>query len=163
MVPIIIFGLSSLITLGAALAVVTNKNILHSAFYLVLAFVGVASIYVLLEAPFIAMVQVLIYIGAIAILIVFAIMLTRKISSDDLIQRNAQWIWAALGAAGLFLVLGWIVYSVNWPVVKQVVPEDTITILGQELLSTYVIPFEIASVLLLAALVGSIIIGRERE
>lgn len=163
MVQMIIFGLSSLITLGAALAVVTNKNILHSAFYLVLAFVGVASIYVLLEAPFIAMVQVLIYIGAIAILIVFAIMLTRKISSDDLTQRNAQWILAALGAAGLFLVLGWIVYRVNWPVVKQVVPEDTITILGQELLSTYVIPFEIASVLLLAALVGSIIIGRERE
>lgn len=163
MVQMIIFGLSSLITLGAALAVVTNKNILHSAFYLVLAFVGVAIIYVLLEAPFIAMVQVLIYIGAIAILIVFAIMLTRKISSDDLTQRNAQWILAALGAAGLFLVLGWIVYRVNWPVVKQVVPEDTITILGQELLSTYVIPFEIASVLLLAALVGSIIIGRERE
>ena len=71
MVPIIIFGLSSLVTLGAALAVVTNKNILHSAFYLVLAFTGVASIYVLLEAPFIAVVQVLIYIGAIAILIVF--------------------------------------------------------------------------------------------
>jgi NADH:ubiquinone oxidoreductase subunit 6 (subunit J) len=80
-----------------------------------------------------------------------------------LIQRNAQWIWAALGTAGLFLVLGWIVYSVNWPVVEQIVPEDTITILGQELLTTYVIPFEIASVLLLAALVGSIIIGRERE
>jgi NADH-quinone oxidoreductase subunit J len=163
MVQMIIFGLSSLITLGAALAVVTNKNILHSAFYLVLAFVGVASIYVLLEAPFIAMVQVLIYIGAIAILIVFAIMLTRRLLSEDLIQRNAQWIWAALGAAGLFLVLGWIAYSVNWPVVNQVVPEDTINILGQELLSTYVIPFEIASVLLLAALVGSIIIGRERE
>jgi len=163
MVPIIIFSLSSLVTLGAALAVVTNKNILHSAFYLVLAFVGVASIYVLLEAPFIAVVQVMIYIGAIAILIVFAIMLTRRILSEDLIQRNSQWILSAMGAMGLFLVLGWIVYSVKWPVVQQAVPEDTITILGQELLGTYVVPFEIASVLLLAALVGSIIIGRERE
>jgi NADH-quinone oxidoreductase subunit J len=163
MVPIIIFGLSSLITLGAALAVVTNKNILHSAFYLILAFVGVASIYVLLEAPFIAVVQVMIYIGAIAILIIFAIMLTRRILSEDLIQQNSQWIWSALGAAGLFLILGWIVYSIKWPVIQQAVPEDTITILGQELLGAYVVPFEIASVLLLAALVGSIIIGRERE
>ncbi len=163
MVPIIIFGLSSLVTLGAALAVVTNKNILHSAFYLVLAFVGVASIYVLLEAPFIAVVQVMIYIGAIAILIVFAIMLTRRILSEDLIQRNSQWILSALGAVALFVVLGWIMYSVKWPVVQQAVPEDTITILGQELLSTYIVPFEIASVLLLAALVGSIIISRERE
>lgn len=83
MVPMIIFGLSSLVTLGAALAVVTHKNILHSAFYLVLSFVGVASIYVLLEAPFIAVVQVLVYIGAIAILIVFAIMLTRRLYSED--------------------------------------------------------------------------------
>ena len=163
MVPKLIFGLSSLVTLGAALAVVTNKNILHSAFYLILAFVGVASIFVLLEAPFIAVVQVLVYIGAIAILIIFAIMLTRRLLSKDLIQRNAQWGLSALGATGLFLVLGWIVYSVNWPVKLLTVPEDPISVLGQELLSTYVVPFEIASVLLLAALVGAILIGRERE
>ena len=163
MVLVIIFVLSSLVTLGAAVAVVTNKNILHSAFYLILAFVGVASIYVLLEAPFIAVVQVLVYIGAIAILIVFAIMLTRRLMSKDLVQRNAQWGWALLGAVGLFLVLGWIVYSVQWPVSVQAVPDDSITLIGQELLSTFVVPFEIASVLLLAALVGAILIGRERE
>lgn len=163
MVPVIIFVLSSLVTLGAAVAVVTNKNILHSAFYLILAFVGVASIYVLLEAPFIAVVQVLVYIGAIAILIVFAIMLTRRLMSKDLVQRNAQWGWALFGAIGLFIVLGWIMYSVQWPVSGQAAPSDPITLIGQELLSTFVIPFEIASVLLLVALVGAIIIGRERE
>ena len=163
MVPVLIFGLASLVTLGAAVAVVTNRNILHSAFYLVLAFVGVASIYVMLEAPFIAVVQVLVYIGAIAILIVFAIMLTRRIMSKELEQKNAQWIWAALGSAALFAVLGWILYSVNWPGAGAVVPDDTITILGQELLSTYIVPFEIVSVLLLAALVGAILIGRERD
>jgi len=83
--------------------------------------------------------------------------------SKDLEQRNAQWIWAALGSFALFGVIGWIVYSVNWPVSVAAVPDDTITILGQDLLSTYVVPFEIASVLLLAALVGAIIIGRERD
>lgn len=163
MVPVLIFAAASLVTLGAAIVVVTNKNILHSAYFLVLAFVGVASIYVLLEAPFIAVVQVLVYIGAIAILIVFAIMLTRRLMSKDMEQRNQQWIWSALGALVLFGVLGWIVYSANWPVIEAAVPQDPITLLGQELLTTYVVPFEIASVLLLAALVGSILIGRERD
>jgi NADH-quinone oxidoreductase subunit J len=163
MVPVLIFALASLVTLGAALAVVTNRNILHSAFYLILSFVGVASIYVLLEAPFIAVVQVLVYIGAIAILIVFAIMLTRRLMSEELVQRNAQWGWAALGSTALFAVLGWFVYRVNWPVVRQSVPEESINIIGQDLLTKFVIPFEVASVLLLAALVGAILIGREKD
>ena len=81
MVPVLVFAAVSLVTLGAAIAVVTNKNVLHSAYFLVLAFVGVASVYVLLEAPFIAVIQVLVYIGAIAILVIFAIMLTRRLMS----------------------------------------------------------------------------------
>ncbi len=163
MVPVLVFAAVSLVTLGAAIAVVTNKNILHSAYYLVLAFVGVAGIYVMLEAPFIAVIQVLIYIGAIAILVIFAIMLTRRLMSKDMEQRNKQWIWSALGSLVLFGVLGWLVYNASWPVVEGAVPQDPITLMGQELLTTYVVPFEIASVLLLAALVGSILIGREKD
>ena len=163
LLPVLIFGFVSLVTLGAAVAVVTNKNILHSAFYLILAFVGVAAIYVLLEAPFIAVVQVLVYIGAIAILIVFAIMLTRRLMSKDMEQQNAQWIPSALGALALFLVLGWIVYTAGWPAHAGEVPAEPISQLGQDLLTTYLVPFEIASVLLLAALVGAILIGREKE
>ena len=163
MVPVLVFAAVSLVTLGAAIAVVTNKNILHSAYYLVLAFVGVAGIYVILEAPFIAVIQVLIYIGAIAILVIFAIMLTRRLMSKDMEQRNKQWIWSALGSLVLFGVLGWLVYNASWPVVEGAVPQDPITLMGQELLTTYVVPFEIASVLLLAALVGSILIGREKD
>ncbi|MCK5795023.1 MAG: NADH-quinone oxidoreductase subunit J [Anaerolineales bacterium] len=163
MVPVLVFAAISLVTLGGAIAVVTNKNVLHSAYFLVLAFVGVASVYVLLEAPFIAVIQVLIYIGAIAILIIFAIMLTRRLMSKDMEERNQQWIWAALGALLLFGVLGWLVYNANWPVIEAAVPKEPITLMGEELLSTYVVPFEIASVLLLAALVGSILIGREKD
>ena len=163
MVSVLVFAAISLVTLGGAIAVVTNKNVLHSAYFLVLAFVGVASVYVLLEAPFIAVIQVLIYIGAIAILIIFAIMLTRRLMSKDLEERNQQWIWAALGALLLFGVLGWLVYNANWPVIEAAVPKEPITLMGEELLSTYVVPFEIASVLLLAALVGSILIGREKD
>lgn len=161
--PGLIFGFASLVTLGAAVAVVTNKNILHSAFYLILAFVGVAAIYVMLEAPFIAMVQVLVYIGAIAILIIFAIMLTRRLMSKELEQQNSQWIPSALGSLALFVVLGWIVYTAGWPAHEGAVPAEPISLLGQELLTTYLVPFEIASVLLLAALVGAILIGREQQ
>jgi len=142
---------------------VTSKNLFHSALFLILSFVGVASLYVLLEAPFLAAVQVLVYVGAIAILIVFAIMLTRRLMAKDLVQRNAQWGWSALGAVLLFVALGLVLFQVNWPVVEAAVPKETISILGQDLMGTYLVPFEVASVLLLVALVGSIIIARERE
>ena len=163
LLSVLIFAFASLVTLGAAVAVVTNKNILHSAYYLILAFVGVAAIYVMLEAPFIAMVQVLVYIGAIAILIIFAIMLTRRLMSKDMEQQNAQWIPSALGSLTLFVVLGWIVYTAGWPAHEGAMPAEPISQLGQDLLTTYLVPFEIASVLLLAALVGAILIGREKE
>ncbi len=163
MVQTVIFVICSLVTLGAALAVVTSKNLFHSALFLVLSFVGVAGLYVLLEAPFLAAVQVLVYVGAIAILIVFAIMLTRRLMARDLVQRNAQWGWSALASVLFFVALGLVLIRVNWPVVEAAVPKETISILGQDLMNTYLVPFEVASVLLLVALVGSIIIARERE
>jgi NADH-quinone oxidoreductase subunit J len=163
MVQTVVFVILSLVTLGAALAVVTSKNLFHSALFLILSFVGVASLYVLLEAPFLAAVQVLVYVGAIAILVVFAIMLTRRLMAEDLVQRNAQWGWSALGAVLLFVALGVILFQVNWPVVEAAVPKETISALGQDLMGRYLVPFEVASVLLLVALVGSIIIAREKE
>ncbi|HID62148.1 MAG TPA: NADH-quinone oxidoreductase subunit J [Anaerolineae bacterium] len=162
MVQVVVFIICSLITLGAALAVVTSKNLFHSALWMILSFVGVAGLYVLLEAGFLAAVQILIYAGAIAMLIVFAIMLTRRLMANP-VQRNAQWGWSALGAVLFFAALGLILLRVNWPVVEAAVPEETISILGQDLMGTYLVPFEVASVLLLVALVGSIIIARERE
>jgi NADH-quinone oxidoreductase subunit J len=163
MVQTVVFVICSLVTLGAALAVVTSRNLFHSALFLVLSFVGVAGLYVLLEAPFLAAVQILVYVGAIAILIVFAIMLTRRLMAKDLVQRNTQWNLAFLGALFLFVALVLVLLRVNWPVVEAAVPEETINILGQDLMGTYLMPFEVASVLLVVALVGSIIIARDRE
>jgi NADH-quinone oxidoreductase subunit J len=163
MVQTVVFIICSLVTLGAALAVVTSRNLFHSALFLILSFVGVAGLYVLLEAPFLAAVQILVYVGAIAILIVFAIMLTRRLMAKDLVQSNTQWNLAFLGAIFLFLALVVILLRVNWPVVGAAVPEETINILGQDLMGAYLMPFEVASVLLVVALVGSIIIARERE
>jgi NADH-quinone oxidoreductase subunit J len=158
-----VFIFLSIITLGSALAVVTSKNLFHSALFLILSFVGVAGLYILLEAGFLAAVQILVYVGAISILIIFAIMLTRRLMAKDLVQRNAQWGISGLVALLLFAVLGFVLLRVNWPAVEATVPRESISILGQELMSTYALPFEVASVLLLVALVGSIIIARERE
>ncbi len=160
----IVFIILSLITLGAALAVVTNRNLFHSALFMIMAFVGVAGLYLLLEAPFLAVIQVLVYVGAITVLILFTVMLSRHLMAEGQMQRNAQWWIAAILASLLFVALGFIVTrQVGWPVSDTAPLADSVSLLGQQFMSTYVLPFEVASVLLLVALVGSIIIAREKE
>lgn len=163
MLEIVIFIIFSLVTLTAGLVAVTGQNLFHSALFLILSFIGVAGLYILLEAPFLAAVQILAYVGAIAVLIVFAIMLTRHLMDKDQVQHNAQWGVSALVASLLFGGLAFILLRADWPVVEAAVPEETITILGQDLMGTYLIPFEVASVLLLVSLIGSIVIAREER
>ncbi len=160
----VIFIIVSLFTLVSALMVVLHRNLFISALFLVASFFGVAVIYLLLEAEFLAVAQILIYIGAIATLIVFAIMLSRGMMTGRTSPYNAQAAWAGLGSVVLGLVLLYVVaFRVQWPVVEQEVPPDAIEQLGRALVGPYVIPFEVASVLLLAALIGAVMIARERE
>ncbi len=160
----VIFIIVSLFTLVSALMVVLHRNLFISALFLVASFFGVAVIYLLLEAEFLAVAQILIYIGAIATLIVFAIMLSRGMMTGRTSPYNAQAVWAGLGSVVLGLVLLYVVaFRVQWPVVEQEVPPDAIEQLGRALVGPYVIPFEVASVLLLAALIGAVMIARERE
>ncbi len=158
----IVFIIASLVTLGAGLMVVTGQNIFRNALFMVLSFIGVAVLYIVLEAEFLAVMQILIYVGAISILIIFAIMLSRRLMAPGQMQRNSQWWIAAIVMAALFLVLIFMLLQVGWPVEVADVPKDVIASLGQSFMGTYVLPFEIASVILLVALVGSIIIARER-
>ena len=157
----IIFGV---ITLGAALIVVTRRNVFHAALFMILSFFGVAGLYVLLEAPFLAGAQLFIYIGGISILIIFAIMLTRDMMDPNTVGRNSQWIAAAVVTVALCAVLVWTVMSYNWTATSGAVPEDTITRLGKALVDQegLALPFEVASVLLLVALIGAVTIARER-
>ena len=110
------------------------------------------------------MVQILVYIGAISILIIFAIMLSRRLMSPEFKARNEQWLWALVAGVALFAILVVILVQVNWPVAQAVVPDDTVTELGKALVNPdqYLLVFEVASVLLLVALVGAVIIARER-
>ncbi|MGQ9584194.1 MAG: NADH-quinone oxidoreductase subunit J family protein [Anaerolineae bacterium] len=164
MIPVlpILFVVLSLIVLGAALMVVTNRNIFHSALYLILAFVGVAGLYILLEAEFLAGVQVLVYVGAVAVLILFAIMLSGRYLARPGRQLNEQWPLAAIFAALFFGVLVFVLLQVPWATVEASVPADYLAQLGQDLMGPYLLPFEVASVLLLVAMIGAILIARER-
>jgi len=164
----IVFILTAAITLGAALLVVTTRNLVHAALWLVVSLFGVAILYVLLSAGFLAVAQVVIYIGAIAILMIFTIMLTRRVATDTGPQINSNWGWAAILTVILFGSLAWMLAS--WPGFSAALPElspraDPLRELGQALVSPnyYVIPFEVASVLLLAALIGAIMVAWERK
>jgi NADH:ubiquinone oxidoreductase subunit 6 (subunit J) len=160
----VVFVILSAVALVGALGVVTNRNLFRAALFLVLSFVGVAGLYILLEVEILAMVQLLVYVGAIAILIIFAVMLSRRLMSPEYEAQNEQWAWGVVVAVALFAVLAYVLLRVSWPTVESTVPGDAISRLGQALVNPngFVLPFEVASVLLLVALVGAVIIAREK-
>jgi NADH:ubiquinone oxidoreductase subunit 6 (subunit J) len=163
-VQTILFLILTAITLGGALGVVSSRNILHAALFLVLSLAGVVGYYVLLNAGFLAAVQLLVYIGAIAILILFAIMLSRGIMAQHQSQRNEQWWMAAAVTLLIFVVLAVVLWQVQWPVADAAAlgaPSTSLSQLGQVLVGPYMIPFEVVSVLLLVGLVGAVILARE--
>lgn len=159
MVSPVIFWLIAAVIVASAIAVVTLKNIVHSALFLILTFVGTAAIYILLHADFLALVQVLVYAGAIAVLIVFAVMITMR---EDVRQSNLfnkyKWIGALL-SFGLFGLIGYLILASNFPI-RNVDTGSTIEGIAEIMLRHYVIPFEIAAILLLIAMVGAIILGK---
>lgn len=164
----IIFILTAAATLGSALMVVTTRNLVHAALWLIASLFGIAVFYVLLNAAFLAVAQVVIYIGAIAILMIFAIMLTRRVVQDAGTQVNPNWPWALLIAVVIFGGLAWVLrlWAGFGAVPQPMNPAfDPLSDLGQALVSpnAYVLPFELASVLLLAALIGAIIIAWDRR
>lgn len=161
----VLFVLFGLMVLGGAIAVVTVRNLFHAALWLMLAFFGMAGLYVLLEAPFFAAAQLFIYMGAIGILIIFAIMLTRAFMRQPMPHANEQWWLAALLAAVLLGVMVFLILQNIRPnIMAEAVPESTIHILGVTLVDPtgYALPFEVASVLLVMALIGAVTIVRER-
>ncbi len=155
------FFVMAAITLGGSLMAVSARNLIRAALGLIIALIGIAGIYFVLEAEFVAVVQILIYVGAISILILFAVMLTRGLMQRDFPAQNSQWIAALFLALLLFAALLYVIVSTNWRAVETKVAGDLIPKIGTELMTTYLLPFEAVSLLLLAALVGAIVIARE--
>jgi len=159
----IVFIVFSIAVLGLAILTVTVRSMFHASLTLMGVLFGVAALYILLEAEFLAVVQVMVYVGAIATLIIFAIMLSRNIMRRDIRSANDQWIEGLVVAVLLFVVLAVVLSRTGWQTVTAFEPADAIPAIGSALVGDYVIPFEVASVLLLVAMVGAIIIARERE
>lgn len=157
----IAFFIVAIVTLVGGLLTVTLRNVFHSALALVMTLFGVAAIYVLLEAEFLAVVQILIYVGAISVLFLFSIMLTRSLMRNPDSGANAQWAWALIAVLGLLFGMTLIILQGPWPVNNISITTDLLPVLGTLLLTTYLLPFEVVSVLLLAALIGTFIIARD--
>ena len=160
----IIFLLTGAIILCSALIVVTTRNLLHAALWLVVTLFGVAVLYAILQANFLAVVQVVIYIGAIAILFIFAVMLTRRELMEKGRQTRSSWWIPAL--LGMVILVGLVFLILSVPGVGRTAAAlpaglDTVQALGTALVSpdAYVLPFEVASVLMLAALVGAVYVS----
>ncbi|MGI9859778.1 NADH-quinone oxidoreductase subunit J [Moorella naiadis] len=156
----LLFWLLAAITIAAALAVVLLKNIVHSALYLVLTFVGVAGLYILLQAEFLAAVQLLVYAGAVAVLIVFAVMLTRRgdIKASNLF--NINYLAAGVVSLALFVVILLATGRVTWTGSPGMAPGSNVGAIAGAFLGRFAIPFEVAAVLLLVAMVGAILLAR---
>lgn len=156
-----IFYILAGFTVWAAAVVVLGKNIVRAAVALIFTFCGMAALYVLLDAEFLAAVQVLIYVGGITILLLFAIMLTSRISSGTTRVINDQVVLSAIAAAGL--LVGLVYAGVRGIPVLLGPPRlpETAPFLGRALLTTYALPFEVVSILLLAGMVGAIVLARK--
>jgi len=154
--------------LTGAVLLVTLHNLVHSVLAMILSFIGIAGLYLVLEAEFLAAIQVLVYVGAVAVLVLFAVMLTQRIADPNQPVNNGQ-AWLAFSVAtAVFALLAAILAPLKWPKLPAMPlmqgsteTVGSVTNLGMQLLSTYAIPFEVASLLLLVALLGSIMLARE--
>ncbi len=154
------FFVLAFLIVASAIFVVSSKNIFHSAIFLILALFGVAGIFVLLHAHFLAAAQVLIYVGAISVLMIFAVMLTSRIADKQVRHTNEQVGIGLLISGGLLAVILYSLYHTPFTISDQPIAEGAGMTLGRLLLTKFVLPFEVVSVLLLAALIGAIIIAR---
>jgi NADH:ubiquinone oxidoreductase subunit 6 (subunit J) len=161
---------STIVLLGAIFILIT-RNLMYSVFSLFLCFVGVAALFVLSRADFLAVAQLMIYVGGILILLVFGVMLTRpKLRSEDntyanyVEADNGRRLWAGGVGLILFFLLLSVIFQGNFISTEQhITAKSTIQTLGVELMTSHLLPFEIAAVLLLIALVGAAYLALHRE
>lgn len=163
-IKFIIFAIISALTILSAVVVAFSRNIIYSAFALLGVFAGVFGLYILLSADFVAITQLIVYIGGILVLILFAVMLTTKIEKKSgkrlLINRVIEPVTAIIGVAifGLLIYRGLLMGAWQTRVVEVYAP--TTAVIGNSLLQEYLLPFEVVSLLLVLVLVGAIVLAR---
>ena len=142
--------------------VVMSPNLVHSAVSLLFTLFGVAGLYVFLYADFMAASQVIIYVGGILVLIIFGVMLTNKLDDPRLSNPSHNQLIAGIFCLLLLIFQFQIIFNTNWNLGELIVRESTVNDIGRMLLSKYLLPFEVVSVLLLAALIGAAMLSRKK-
>ena len=155
------FAVLAIVAVVAALKMVTSSNVVHSALYLLVVLSVVAAVYIILGAEFVAATQVLIYLGAIMVLLLFGVMLTRaRIGTDTELDNEQRWI-GGLVSVGMLAVMSYALWN-NFGDDKlpaDMAPQST-QVVSDKIFSTYIVPFEALSILLLAALIGAVVVAR---
>ena len=159
----ITFYVLAALVLVSGMGVVVLRNVVHAAVALIACFFFVAWLYLLLNADLLWVAQLLIYAGAIPVLIVFAIMFTRRSMSDTSNADSGNRVWAALVSAAIFGLLLAVLLPTNWFAGKWPGLRGTTQVIGLELVNRYAVPFELVSVLLLVALIGAVILARRDD
>lgn len=154
----VVFWVLAIVTLGSALMVSMVRDLIHAVLFLILAFIGVSGLYITLSADFVAVVQVLIYAGAISVLMLFAILLTPASTRDNSPVSYRAPISVVAGLIGAIIVF--VSVKTDWRTVTDARFDNTAREIGRALLDPYVLPFEVASVLLVIAMVGAIMLVR---
>jgi len=154
------FYVIAAVALAGGLAAVMLKNTVHCALSLTVAFAGIALLFLRLDAQFVGFAQILVYVGAVAILVVFAILLTRSSETPKDGVFSSTWLAGLAIAAAVFAVLGWAVLQ-SAPTLPSESAAPTVTVeqIGQALMGRYVLPLEIVALLLTAALIGAVIVA----
>ena len=159
-----VFCIVAAFTLAGGLAAVLLKNLVHCVLALIVAFAGLALLFLELDAQFVGFAQILVYIGAVAILMVFTILLTRGSELPKEGVFSNTWLVGLVIAAGVFAVLGWAVLeSVRAVPQQNAVPAVTVHDIGNALVGRYVLPLEIVALLLTAATIGAVIVAMHEK
>ena len=159
----LIFWFIAILTIVSGSIVVLSNNLIYSAVSLLFTLLGIAGLYVFLWADFIAITQILIYVGGILVLIIFGIMLTHRITDVTLSQSSNQQILGGGIVLVIFLGLSYMILNTPWLENSAVEPQETIKQIGNLLMIDYLLPFEVASILLLAALIGAALLSRSSK
>jgi NADH-quinone oxidoreductase subunit J len=160
----LILVITAVVTLLAAVAAMSLRNLVHSALTLAVSFSGVAAIYLQLNAEFAGFTEILVYVGAIAILIVMAILLTRSGETPEKSVLTSGWLAGIAVTALVFTILGWAVLSSSaLPAAPAVPPHVTVKDIGMQLMTQYVLPLEIIGLVLTVAMIGAVVIACKEE
>lgn len=157
----LIFYLVAAVTLISAAGVAISPNIVYAAFSLLGTFMGVAGLYVMLAADFVAVIQVLVYVGGILVLMIFAVMLTHRIADPRISNRSVGRLPGFVIVAAVAAVMIKAVLTTTWHTITPGTPLPTTYGIGDAFLGEYILPFEVASVVLLAALIGAVVLSRK--